>query len=129
MKTLFSLILIIYSGQVVFAETSVPVFAITSDCILSIEVKKANYIPGWVLNINLNPLTAKSLHTFSLKNLKTPIRLIDGNGNNIIKNNIIIQTPLSTPFQVAALDSYEIAVNAKKSILSSKGKCGSNKLK
>ena len=129
MKTLFSLIIIIYSCQVALAETDTPVFTITSDCILSIEVKKSDYIPGWVLNINLNSPAAKSLHVFSLENLKTPIRLIDGHGNNIIKNSIIIQTPLSTPFQVAALDSYEIAISAKKTILSSKGTCRSSKLK
>ena len=124
MKTTLLFLLLMQSHQVAFAENSIPTYRITSNCIVSIEVKKSEFIPAWEVNVNLNSSAANSLHQFSLENLKTPIRLIDGNNKNITKDHIIIQTPLSTRFQIAGLEVHKEAINVKKSIMSSKGTCG-----
>ena len=81
------------------------------------------------LIVNLDNDAANDLLAFSKKYLKAQVRIIDGEGKRIIENDIVIQTPLSTTFHVMALESKNEALNSKKSILSTMGKCGEIKSK
>ena len=124
MKTLFRIILLISFSQSAFGNTDVPVFIVTSNCVQSIEVKDSNIGLGWTLIVNLDDDAAKSLLTFSNEHLKEQARITDGAGNRVIKNDVRIQTSISTPFLVSGLNSQKEAQDAKKRILSTKGKCG-----
>ena len=127
MKIFFTILLTLYANQSI--GSAVPRFVITSNCISSIEVKESGYIPGWTLIVNLDNDAANDLLAFSKKYLKAQVRIIDGEGKRIIENDIVIQTPLSTTFHVMALESKNEALNSKKSILSTMGKCGEIKSK
>jgi len=102
----------------------IPRYVITSECITSIEVHETKYPIGWGLLIKLNESAAEEMLRFSKKYIGKKVRIVDGNEKNIIKNGLTMQSYLSSSFQVVGLSSQKEAINAKKSISETTGKCG-----
>ncbi len=121
-KTLFVIVAML--SQSIYANTNIPTYIITSNCVISIEVSDSKFNTGWTAIINIDNFAAESLLVFSKKHLKKQVRFIDGKGNKISSRDIMLQTPISKSIYLTGLKSRTEALIVKSSILSTKGLCG-----
>jgi len=125
MNKLLTIISIFILSQSACFANETPDYVVSSDCVTSIEIQPSKYYnPGWSLVIYLNETTANQLLSYSKDNIGLKVRFVNGNGKEIIKDDVVIRSEISSPFLLSGLMTEQEAENAKKSISSSKGQCG-----
>jgi hypothetical protein len=126
MKKVIVLFLALVILSPVHANAGSPTFVITSECITSADIEESDFMPeaGWRLIINIDASTAAELHTFSGNNIGTKVHIVDGVGNELINGGAVIMDRISSPIVISWFKSKNKAVDARNSVLSTKGVCG-----
>ena len=121
-----SLVVVLPFRSVFAEESDRKIYIFTSDCVTKIETKKHPHTLNWELLINLNDTTAEDLFSFSKLHTRKLVSTIDGNGNKLGYDSLIIE-PISSPFHISGLETEEEAKSIKYLILNSRGNCGEKK--
>lgn len=124
MKTLFAIILLFSFSHSICVGAEPPVYVLSSDCVTSIKIRYLKIHSTWAVVISLNDAAANALREYSKKNIGKSIRVVDGRGIRITKNDMVIYDVISSNFLISGMGSRKNASKAKKSISSSKGACG-----
>jgi len=124
MKKIIAIFLLLFVIPLSSIASNIPKYVITSECITSIKIEELKYAPEWSIIISLNNSAAEEMLKFSKKNIGRKARLVNGQGENILKNEVPIRGYVSSPFQAVGFSSRKEAENVMKSILSTNGMCG-----
>lgn len=114
------LLLLFYAGTALPSEQSPPVFKISSDCIVEMQVERNRYTDMWGVAITLNTDAAQKLFTLSSNHIKKLISIANGNGEVI--STAVVMEPIST--RVAIVLEKPKAEEIRNKIVSSRGECG-----
>ena len=107
------------------AEEKGAKFIITSDCVISVEVKKSRVSDTLDVVFSLNEDAGKKLLDLSKRYISRKLTILDG--NNRIISEAIVYGVFSSVFMVSGIQSEKAALRISKSVMASTGECGQRK--